>query len=106
MAKKTAKKSVAASKKTAKAPKAAAKKPAAGKKKSSEKVECVEIELGPAEEKALLLAHSSEAVCEELELAVTEAIAKAVRNVFKSHDVALSAAESQQVALFLFGDCE
>jgi len=106
MAKKTAKKSVATAKKATKAPKAAAKKPAAAKKSPPKKVEHIEIELDPTEEKALMLANSCEEVCEELELAVTGAIAQAVRKVFKSHDIALSQPQSQQVALFLFGDCE
>jgi len=112
MAKKTAKKSVATAKKATKAPKAAAKKPtaakkpAAAKKSPPKKAEHIEIELDPTEEKALMLANSSEEVCEELELAVTEAIAQAVRKVYKSHGIALSQSQSQQVALFLFGDCE
>lgn len=99
MAKKTATKKAPA----AKAKKTPAKK-APAKKAPAKKAKPVEIELEPAEIKAFELAHSSEQVCKELELAVTATIATAVRKVFKQHSIALSPVQAEKVALLLFGD--
>jgi hypothetical protein len=103
MAKKTAKKKATTTKapaSKAKGAKAASKKKAPAKKK----VDHVEIQLGPEETKAFELAHSSDEVCEELELAVTAAMAQAVRKVFKKHAISMTESQAQQVALLLFGD--
>lgn len=89
-----------AAKKTA--PQKSAKK--SGKKSPAKKVERIEIELSPAEEKALKLAYSSNDVRGDLETTVTAAIAQAVRKVFKQHGVALTAVQAQEVAMILFGD--
>ncbi len=83
------------------------KKPAATKTKkkaSAKKVEYVEIELDPVEAKAYELANSSGELCEELELAVSVAMSKAVRKVFKLHCISLTTPQAQKVAVFLFGD--
>jgi hypothetical protein len=90
MAKKTTKKKTAATKTKAKA--------------STKKVEYVELELDPIEAKAFELAHSSDKVCEELELAVSLAMSQAVRKIFKLHGIALSMPQAKKVAVFLFGD--
>lgn len=90
MAKKTTAKKATAAKATKKAP--------------AKKAKPVEIELEPAEIKAFELAHSSAKVCKELELAVTATISQAVRKVFKQHNIALSPAQGEKVALLLFGD--
>jgi hypothetical protein len=90
------------------AKKAAAKKTTAKssktKKKPAKKVERVEIQLDPTEAKAFELAHASEDVRQQLEEAVTAAMAGAVRKVFKKHRVALTAEQAELVALLLFGD--
>lgn len=88
----------------AKAAKTAPAKKAPAKKAPAKKAKPVEIELEPAEIKAFELAHSSDKVCKELELAVTSTIAVAVRKVFKQNSVALSAEQAERVALLLFGD--
>ena len=90
MAKKTAKKKPAAAKTEKKAP--------------AKKIEHVEIELDPIETEAFELAHRSNAVRNDLELAVTTAVSQSVRKVFKQHGVTLNASQAQEVALLLFGD--
>jgi hypothetical protein len=101
MAKKTTKSAAKPSKAPAKkAPAKATKKKAPAKKQAKP----VEIELDPAEAKAIELAHASDEVCTELEDAVTSAISQAVRKVFKQHDVALTSDQAEEVALLLFGD--
>jgi len=94
MAKKTAKK-------TTKNKPAATK---AKKKASPKKAECVEIELEGVEAEAYELAHSSDKVCEELEVAVSEAMSQIVRKVFKQNKISLTIPQSQKVAMFLFGN--
>lgn len=87
---------------------AAAKKPAAkaAKKKAPAKKKAGREEFVPSavEEKAFELVQSSKAVCRELEVAVTGAVAEAVQDVFEHHNVILSAEQSQNVAAILFGD--
>ncbi len=77
----------------------AAKKPAACGRGKTE-----EIKLDPVEQAAFRLAHSSKAVCRELELSVSEAICQAVRKVFKQHKIALTQEQGETVAFVLFGD--
>jgi hypothetical protein len=96
MAKKTTKKKATTHKK------ATAKK--SKKKSPATKVDRIEIELDPAEVKAYELAHSSDTVRKELELAVTLSMAQAVRKVFTQHGVSLTLSQSQQVAVLLFGE--
>ena len=105
MAKKTAKKAANKPAKKAAAPKAK-KAPAKAKKaeKAPAKIEKFEIELGPNETKAFDLAQTSDAVCQDLEEAVTDAISQAVRKVFKKHKVTLTQPEALEVAATLFGD--
>jgi ribosomal protein S25 len=87
---------------------AAAKKPAAkaAKKKApaKKKAEPAQIVLSAVEEKAFDLVQSSKAVCRELEVAVTGAVAEAVQDVFEEHGIVLTASQSQNVAVILFGD--
>jgi len=64
----------------------------------------IEIELDPVEVKAYELAHSSDKVCDELELAVALAMSQAVRKVFKQHRISLTAPQAQKLAMILFGD--
>jgi hypothetical protein len=97
MAKKTAAKKATPAKKATGAK-------ASKKKAPAKKAECIDIQLDPTEVKAFELAHKSEQVCKELELAVTQAMAKTVQKVFKQHDISLTASQSEQVALLLFGD--
>jgi hypothetical protein len=92
--KKVAKK--AATKKTA---------PAKGsKKKAASTHEEVEIKLAPVEQQAIDLVSTSDALCNDLELTVTKAVAKAVGTVYKKHKVNLTAAQAENVALILFGN--
>jgi len=64
----------------------------------------LEITLEPIEEKAFHLAHSSAKVQRELEEAVTEALGKSVRKVFKNHRIDLTPAQATNMAMILFGD--
>jgi len=64
----------------------------------------LEITLEPIEEKAFHLAHSSAKVQRELEEAVTEALGKSVRKVFKNHPIDLTPAQATNMAMILFGD--
>ncbi len=96
MAKKAAKKAVA--KKKPAAAKAAKKAP------TKKKAEPEQIVLSAIEEQAFDLVQKSKAVCRELEVAVTAAVAEAVQAVFKRHGSPLTAAQAQNVALILFGD--
>jgi hypothetical protein len=73
-------------------------------KKSSRKVESIEIELDPIQTAAFELAYSSEEVRRELESGVSEAISRAVRKVFKRHEIALSQPQALEVAGIMFGD--
>ncbi len=97
MAKKTARTKATATKKTTGTK-------AAKKKVPAKKVERIEIELDPAETRAVELAHSSDELCRELEEAVTAAVSQAVRRVFKQHGVSLAPPQAQEVAMLLFGD--
>ena len=74
------------------------------KKAPSKKIERIEIELDPVETKAFDLAHSSVELRSELEEAVTLAIARTVRKVFKQHRISLTTPQAQELALLLFGD--
>jgi len=76
----------------------------AKKKAPAKKIERIEIDLDPAETKAVELAHSSVAVRTELEEAVTLAMSQAVRKVFKQHGISLTSSQAPEVALLLFGD--
>ena len=82
----------------------AATKKAPKKKASPKKAEPMEIKLEAAEEKALDMVQSSKRLCKDLETEVTGAISQAVKKVFESHKHALTPAQSQNVALILFGD--
>jgi hypothetical protein len=73
-----------------------------GKKKAAPKRE--EIVLEPIEQEAIEVARNSEAVCHELEMAVTAALTTAVQKVFKANKVALNSAQAEKVAYLLFGD--
>ena len=102
MAKKKATTKTTATGKSAKAASSktkAAKKPAASKGGKTD-----EIKLDAVEQQAFQLAHSSKAVCQELELSVSEAICQAVRKVFKQHKIALTQEQGETVAFVLFGD--
>jgi hypothetical protein len=82
-------------------------KPAATKAKKqtpAKKADCMEIELDSVEVEAYELAHSSDKVRKELELAVTNAMSQAVRKVFKQHRISLSPPQAQTVSVILFGD--
>jgi hypothetical protein len=96
-----AKKSATAKKATA-TPKAAAKKGC--KSATCKSHEADELVLDAVEEKAFDLAQSSDALCDELEVEVTEALSVVVRKVYKKHKIALSAQQAKNVALVLFGD--
>jgi hypothetical protein len=98
MAKRLAPAKEAASKKTARG-KVAKKKTSRRRPPPPEKVS-----LGSKEKQAIALAQSSEALCQELELAVTSAMIGAVREVYRRHDLSLGGAAAQNVALVLFGD--
>ncbi len=74
------------------------------KRTPAAKVDRIEVELDPLEVEAYELAHSSDSVCKELELAVTLATSQAVRKVFKQHRISLTLPQSQEVALLLFGE--
>jgi hypothetical protein len=63
-----------------------------------------EITLEPIEEKAFHLAHTSAKVQRELEEAVTDALGKSVRKVFKNHRIDLTPAQATNMAMILFGD--
>jgi hypothetical protein len=96
MAKKTTKKkSTVATKATATKSK---------KKAPAKKTDRIEIELDPVEVEAYELAHSSDRVRKELELAVTLAMSQAVRKVFQQHRISLTPPQSQHIAMILFGD--
>jgi hypothetical protein len=99
MAKKAPAKKTAVAKKKPAAAKAAKKKSPAKKK-----AEPAGIVLSAVEEKAFDLVQSSKAVCRELEVAVTGAVAEAVQKVFKQHKIDMTAEQSQNVAVILFGD--
>lgn len=91
-----------ATKKAAPAKKAAAKK----SKKKTPPVrddEQIELILDPLEQKALDLVSTSDQLCDDLELAVTAAVAKTVGTIYKKHKVNLTAAQAENVALLLFG---
>ena len=77
---------------------------AAPKRSASGRGKAKPIALEPVEQEAFQLAHSSKAVCRELELSVSEAICQAVRKVFKRHNVVLTPAQGDTVAFVLFGD--
>ena len=99
-----------AKKRTAKTPAAPPKqtKPAKGTKsaKGTKKKApaATEIVLDAVEEKAYDLAHSSAAVCKELEVEATAALTQAVRRVYKAHGLTLSAEQASRVTMILFGD--
>jgi hypothetical protein len=105
-----AKKRVAGKSAKQAAKKATTTKKAATPKKAKEKAptptpaEPEAIVLDAEEEKAFDLAHSSEDVCNELELAVTQAVAQAVRKVFKQQGISLKASQAENLALALFGN--
>jgi Skp family chaperone for outer membrane proteins len=63
-----------------------------------------DITLDAVEAKAFELAQSSAKVQSDLEQAVTEAMAKAVRKVFKDHGLSLTADQGLNMAMVLFGD--
>ena len=96
-------------KKSATAKKATATPKAAATKKGCKSATCKshesdEIVLDAVEEKAFDLAQSSDALCDELEVEVTEALSVVVRKVYKKHKITLSAQQAKNVALVLFGD--
>ncbi len=94
MAKKTAKKKAVSGGKTASPSKSPRKKgPAQG-----------EFTLSDIEAQAFDVAQSSEKVRKELELAVTEAAAVAVRKVFRLHKIRLTAVEASNLTVILFGE--
>lgn len=103
--KKVAKKAAPKSATAKKAPlkkKAPVKKKAAKKARKAEHVH--EFQLDPIEEKAFRLAHSSAKVQRALEEAVTVALSKAVRKVFKDNRIDLTPAQATNMAMILFGD--
>ena len=63
-----------------------------------------EFTLSDIEAQAFDLAQSSEKVRKELELAVTEAAAAAVRKVFRLHKIRLNGAEAAKLTVILFGE--
>ena len=97
-----------AKKKTAKKKSAGAKKatPAKKSKKTApvQAEESMELKLDRAEQQAVHLVSTSEQLCDELERAVTVAVAKTVQSIYKKHKLSLSAAQAENVALLLFGD--
>jgi hypothetical protein len=95
MAKKTTKKATG-KKKTSPAKSA--------KKATRAKADRIEIELDPLAVKAYELAHASDAVCKELELAVTSAVSQAIRKVFKGHRISLTLPQAEELAMLFFGE--
>jgi hypothetical protein len=98
MAKKTAKKKAAPAKKAA---------PTKGSKKKSaprHADEPIELKLDEVEQKAVDLVATSDALCNDLEVAVTAAVAKTVGAVYKKHKIKLDPAQAETVALVLFGN--
>lgn len=77
---------------------------AAPKPSTSGRGKAAQVALDPIEQEAFRLAHSSKAVCRELELSVSEAICQAVRKVFKRHKVVLTQSQGETLAVVLFGD--
>lgn len=65
--------------------------------------EQLELQLDPLEQKALDLVSTSDRLCNDLELAVTAAVAKTVGAVYKKHKINLTPAQAENVALLLFG---
>jgi hypothetical protein len=113
MAKKTVskKKAAPATKKATPAKKgkkaASPKKPAKATKKTPMppvEEEPMELILDEVEQQAVNLVATSDPLCDELELAVTSAVAKIVRTVYKKHKINLTAAQAENVALVLFGN--
>ena len=97
MAKKTAKKSAATGK-------TAATKAAKKKSPAKKPAESLEIVLDSVEEKAFELAHASEKICKELSWPRQRQLPRPCAKVFKQHNVALTPAQGEKVALILFGD--
>ena len=93
-----------AEKKAAATPKAAATKKGCKSAPARKSPAPAEIVLDILEEKAFDLAQSSDALCDELEAEVTEALSQIVRKVYKKHKIALSPLQAKNVALVLFGD--
>lgn len=92
-------------------PKKKAAKKTASKKKSAARPAAAqasehthEFTLDPVEEKAFHLAQSSTKLQRELEEAVTQAMAGAVRKVFQNHRVELTQDQALEMAMILFGD--
>jgi hypothetical protein len=85
--------------------KAPVKKKAAKKARKADEAEHVhEFQLDPVEEKAFRLAHSSAKVQRALEEAVTAALSKTVRKVFKDNRIDLTPIQATNMAMILFGD--
>lgn len=103
-AKKAAPKKAAPKKKAIPKKKAAPKKAAKKAPQAQETEHVHEFQLDPVEEKAFHLAHSSAKVQRALEEAVTDALARAVRKVFKDNRINLSPAQANNMAMILFGD--
>jgi hypothetical protein len=93
--KKVAKKAAPAKKATKKAKKKAA---------PAHKEEQIEIKLEAVEQEALDLVSTSDQLCNDLEAAVTAAVAKTVATVYKKHKITLTSAQAENVALILFGN--
>jgi hypothetical protein len=96
-----------AKKKVAKKAAPAKKAPAKGAKKKAppkRKDEQIEIKLDPVEQQAIDLVSTSEPLCDDLELTVTSAVAKAVGTVYKKYKINLTPAQAENVALILFGN--
>ncbi len=76
------------------------------KKKSSPQwdEEQIEIQLDAVEQQAIDLVSSSDQLCNDLEKAVTLAVSKTVRTIYKNHKINLNAAQAENVALLLFGN--
>lgn len=62
------------------------------------------IVLDAVSEKAIALADSSDALCDDLEAEVTKVVSQAVSKVYAKHGLTLSAEQAEAVALVLFGD--
>ena len=78
-----------------------------GKKKAPakrKKEEQIEIQLDAVEQQALDLVQASDQVCNDLEHDVTDAVSKAVGAVFEKHNITLTPAQAENVALILFGN--
>jgi hypothetical protein len=95
MAKKKVAKKAAPAKKSAKKTKKTA---------PAHKDEQIEIKLEAIEQEALDLVSTSDKLCNDLEAAVTAAVAKTVATIYKKHKITLTPAQAENVALILFGN--